>query len=186
MERSRELVNELLERACVVGQADDGLRIFCKSDGGYAVTPEKYKVPVVVDAMVKTDSTNIRLRFREGAVILNWENNKDELRWHDPISGKEVGVRGKGRVPENEWIRIVWRIDESSASLIVDGEERCRFEGDYRDAAGQIGIGSEDPDGIITHVSWRTPDEVSGCSHAYPEDREFLIDYMTSKRQTER
>jgi len=54
---------------------------------------------------------------------------------------------------------------------------------EVRVTGGELRI--EDPDGIITHVSWRTPDEVSGCSHAYPEDREYLIDYMTSKRQLE-
>lgn len=55
---------------------------------------------------------------------------------------------------------------------------------EVRVTGGELTI--EDPDGIVGNVGWKTLDEVSECRHAYPEDREYLIDYLKSKQQPDR
>jgi len=142
MESIRPLTNELVPVACQLETTQEGLQIYCRGDGGYAVTPLKYQVPLTIETIVKTDSTNIRLKFHQGQIILNWEANLDELRWHDPKTGNEIGIANKGRVPENEWVSVTWNIDNNVAVLLVDGEERCHFEGDFGNIAGQVGIGA--------------------------------------------
>ncbi|MFE5319975.1 VOC family protein [Paenibacillus sp. NPDC056579] len=142
MTTAMQLVNELTAVACSADQTNEGLTLYCKNDGGYAVTPNKYKVPLTIEAVAKTDSTNIRLIFHQGQVIMNWENNLDELRWHDPATGKGIGIQGKGRIPVNEWVIMTWRIRKDYASLEINGEERFRTTGDFTALAGQIGIGA--------------------------------------------
>lgn len=142
MSTAEQLVNELVAVASSAEQAEEGLLLYCISDGGYAVTPRNYKVPFTIEAVAKTDSTNIRLKFYEGQVILNWENNPDELRWHDPLTGKGTGLQGKGRIPIDEWVTISWQFEHDSTILSINGEERFRMNGDYGAMAGQIGIGA--------------------------------------------
>lgn len=93
-------------------------------------TMESYSFPLRIDAEVKTDSTNIRLYYKDGRVILNWEINKDEMKIHDILTGRGYGYRGAGRVPENEFMEVTWIIGRSEMLVLVNGELR-HLEDDY-------------------------------------------------------
>ena len=85
-------------------KTDQGLKVTAKKKGGggYSITKEKFKAPLIITGQVQTDSTNIRLRFGEkGEIIFNWEMDQNQLRYHDPRSGHISGVGGKGGVPKN-------------------------------------------------------------------------------------
>jgi hypothetical protein len=126
-------------------KTDQGLKITAKKKGGggYSITKEKFKVPLIITAQAQTDSTNIRLRFGEkGEIIFNWELDQNQLRHHDPRSGHISGLGGKGGVPKNTWVTIRWIIDKNQSRVEVDGEERGSFKGSFENLAGTIGVGT--------------------------------------------
>lgn len=136
------VLKEMLTFDCTVEKGNAQLKINCDHDNGFAVTPLKYKTPLTIELEAKTDSTNIRLVFAKGMLIFNWECGEEELRFHDPLTGKAYGIPGQGKVPVHEWVRIGWTITESYAAVSVNGVERYRKSGNYADAAGQIGVGA--------------------------------------------
>ncbi|XEC95892.1 pentapeptide repeat-containing protein [Paenibacillus tarimensis] len=135
-------LNELTAENCSIEKTDEGIKIWCSYDKGYAVTRLMYKSPVVIRAEAMTDSTNIRFLFDGGQLIFNWECNEEELRWNDPVTGNGRSIAGAGKVPKDRWVNIEWSIGVDYASVIVDGIERYRILGDFSKASGQIGIGS--------------------------------------------
>ncbi|CAG7615120.1 Ig-like domain-containing protein [Paenibacillus allorhizosphaerae] len=106
-------------------EANEGISITCPRDDGFVAVPGKYAIPVKIDLVAKTDSTNIRLKYGKGVAILNWECNDNELRVHDPVNEKyNNGVVGKGKIPVNEFVHIRWILDHDYMLLLVDGEVR--------------------------------------------------------------
>ena len=93
-------------------------------------TTEAFSFPLRIDVTVKTDSSNIRLYYKDGRVIFNWEINRDELKIHDILTGKGYGYHGIGRVPENEYADITWVIGRSEMLVFVNDELR-HIENDY-------------------------------------------------------
>ena len=87
-------------------------------------TPESYSFPLRIDITAKTNGSNIRLYYKEGRVILNWEINKDDLRIHDILTGKGCGCYGSGRIPENEYADITWIIGRNEMLILVNEELR--------------------------------------------------------------
>jgi hypothetical protein len=138
-EREPNLLNTLEQRGdCTVTEVPEGLLL---AGQGQLMTRDKYTPPFVIDATAKTDLTNIRLYYGKGVVILNWEMNPSELRYHDPKTGAIEAVAGKGRVAAGEWVRVEWALEPNGATLTVNGEERAKFSGDYRELRETIGIG---------------------------------------------
>lgn len=111
-----------------LSRTDEGLAIACPDDTGVAIFPQTVSIPARIDLTAKTNSTNIRIKFGTGQVILNWECIAGELRIHDPILGSSYGVGGKGKVPVNEFVRISWILDADYMLLLVDGEVRAFSE----------------------------------------------------------
>ena len=109
---------------------DGELIIHASRDLECMQTAESYCLPLRIDTTLKTDSTNIRLYYKEGRVILNWEVRKDELRVHDILTGRGYGYYGRGRVPENEYADITWIIDRTEMLIIVN-EELRHYEDGY-------------------------------------------------------
>ncbi len=138
---SKIAVSDLVAVNASVNLSIDELAVSAAYEG-FAVTAAKYRVPLSIETKVKTDSNNIRIKFAKGMIILNWEVNSEELRWENPSTGEWEGVAGVGRVPENEWIKVKWIIEEDYTVLIVNDEERLRSIGNFGGAAGQVGIGT--------------------------------------------
>lgn len=109
----------------------DGELIICApKDIECVQTAESYSFPLRIDVTVKTDSSNIRLYYKEGRIILNWEINKDEMKIHDILTGRGYGYHGKGRVLENEFVDITWILDKNEMLLLVN-EELRQIEDDF-------------------------------------------------------
>lgn len=109
-------------------KSEDGMLILSSPEEGMAAYPEQVMIPLVMDLVAKTDSTNIRLKCGKGQVILNWECNMEEMHVHDPILGNPYGVAGKGLVPVNEFVHIRWIIDDAFMLILVNGEVRLFSE----------------------------------------------------------
>jgi uncharacterized protein YjbI with pentapeptide repeats len=108
-----------------MAKKDEGISITCPRNDGAVMAPGKYTVPIKIDLIAKTDSTNIRLLFGEGAAIFNWERNEHELRVHDPVNRDfRYGVGGKGKIPINEFVHISWILDQDYMLLYVNRELR--------------------------------------------------------------
>lgn len=110
-------------------------------DKTYVLTPRAYKVPVRIEAVARTDSSNIRLKYAMGQLIFNWERNHDSLRCVEPAKGK-AHHNMNGRVPIHEWNHLVWEIEPDFMRVTVNGSERLYVEGNFTKVIGQAGIGS--------------------------------------------
>jgi len=87
-------------------------------------TTDEYLLPLRIDVKVKTNCDNIRLYYKMGEVILNWEANMFELRIHDPVTGSNSGYYGKGHVPINEFVDVSWILHDEFIAVTVNGEYR--------------------------------------------------------------
>jgi hypothetical protein len=104
-----------------VEEVEEGLKL---SDMGYVRTTQVYGVPLKINVVAKTDSTNIRLHYAKGHIIFNWEVNQDTLAGFEPVYGHCFEVTGQGRVKTNEWVDITWAIHKDYMEVLVDGELR--------------------------------------------------------------
>lgn len=104
-------------------------------------TKKRFRPPFVVRLVAKTDSTNLRLYYNAGMVILNWEVQKTQLRVHDPVTDEPRGVRGRGYVSPHEWHDIIWEVRPDGMRLVIDDGERFHAVGDYADLDAPVGIG---------------------------------------------
>ncbi|MDE2890436.1 MAG: hypothetical protein OXR72_19720 [Gemmatimonadota bacterium] len=117
---------------------------------GYVRTRGVYEVPLTIEAEAKTDSTNLRLHFAKGHVILNWEAVPDQLACYEPVYGHAFHVREQGRIPRDTWVKVSWVIERDFMQVLVDDELRFTNEGDsgdefhridYRGLLGPVCIG---------------------------------------------
>ncbi|MFN0318511.1 MAG: hypothetical protein ACKVQA_26090, partial [Burkholderiales bacterium] len=122
-EDRRELLDETLELV------PEGKEIVLKGNERFT-SQESYAPPVEFTIVAKTDKLNLWLAHAPKAVIFNWERNQDELRIdNDPGGARHV--LGKGRIPENEFVTIRWRIMPNYQTLSVNGQRRLIHFGDY-------------------------------------------------------
>jgi hypothetical protein len=107
------------------------------------ITTDEFRVPLRIDAVAKTDRTNIRLYFgNQGTVIVGWEVNPLSLRYHQPGNGVIVAVPGKGAIPKDTWVHVTWIIHPDRGIVIVDGEVRAVVPGHNQGLIGTAGIGT--------------------------------------------
>ncbi|OYW27930.1 MAG: hypothetical protein B7Z47_06275, partial [Chthoniobacter sp. 12-60-6] len=91
---------------------------------------ETFTPPVEFTLVVKTKKDDLRLAYTARQVIFNWERNQDELRIDaDPGGGRHAA--GMGRIPEDTFVTIQWRIMPHMQSITVDGKRRYLHFGDY-------------------------------------------------------
>lgn len=105
-------------------------------------TPQTLSLPVRIEAIARTNDTNIRLFFGDkGVVIFNWEQNRSELRYQHPDSGDVLPIPGRGQVSRNGWHHIIWDITVTGSVIRVDDETRAQILGHYVGLSGTAGIG---------------------------------------------
>lgn len=107
---------------------NDELVIKAEGDINCLQTYESYSLPLRIDLTAKTDSTNIRLYYKCGEVIFNWECNTEELRVHDILTGNNYGYPNMGSIPTNEYVDITWVIEKKFMEIYVNGQLRMRGE----------------------------------------------------------
>ena len=81
---------------CVAECDGEHLRL---SGFGYVRTPGVYAVPLRIEAVAKTDSTNLRLHFGKGHVIFNWEVAPERMACYEPVYGHGFTRGGPGTNP---------------------------------------------------------------------------------------
>jgi len=92
-------------------------------------TPREFKAPLKIELRAKTDSTNIRLHYSIGRLILNFhdfhiDEELDRLVINDILTGDQCGIEGCGEVPINEFVDIEWLIGKEFMAVKVNGEIR--------------------------------------------------------------
>lgn len=128
----------------------DSIRMASKKTGRIG-SPRNFSPPFRLYARAKTNSTNIRLRFGEGEVILNWEARPSELRMHDPTNRKRhLGFKGVGRVSKHRYHDIEIRVTESKVTVYVDRKERASLSGEFANLKMPVSVGPAL--GSVVHV----------------------------------
>jgi len=129
---------------CVIERTPDGAVLTGASQNylnAVAITSQVFRAPFTLKTVARTDSTNLRLYWHLGEIILNWECSVRQLRVHDPASGKQRGIEGAGFITVDQWHEVVWEIKSDSMRLLVDGELRCDQEGEYGLIEAPLAIG---------------------------------------------
>jgi serine/threonine protein kinase len=121
------------ERKAMLNEAkellSEGHEIVLKRSGRFT-SAETFQPPVEFIIVAKTQKDDLRLAYTAKQVIFNWETRQDELRIDtDPGGGRHAP--GKGRIPEDTFVTIRWRILPHMQSISVDGERRYLHFGDY-------------------------------------------------------
>src|SRR5262249_49741136 len=135
MERAENLIGKLVpHQGCAITPNSEGIEIAGSALDWIltaAVAPFVCRPPFAFRVVGKTDSTNLRMYWHKGIVILHWECSVGELRVHDPATSEQHGLKNKGFIVTNEWHEILWEIRLNSMRVIVDGEVRFESEGNY-------------------------------------------------------
>ena len=129
---------------CIIERTPDGVRLTGASRNhmnAVAITREVFRAPFTVRTVARTDSTNVRLYWHLGEVILNWECSVRQLRFHDPGTGKQTGIQDAGFIAVDQWHEILWEVKHSSMRLLVDGELRFECNGDWGNIEAPLAIG---------------------------------------------
>ena len=142
---SREMLSSMIPFfGCVIEKTPDGIRLTGASQNflnAVAITPQVFHAPFSLKAVAKTDSTNLRLYWHLGEIILNWECSVRQLRVHDPGTGKQRGIEDAGFITVDQWHEIEWEIKTDSMRLLVDGQLRYEQEGEYENITAPLAIG---------------------------------------------
>ena len=90
---------------------------------------DNYPTPVAFELMARTDKYELRFGYIEKEMIFNWGSNFDEFRVGSgpaadkgPFDGRHVP--SQGRIPENEWVKIVVIATLDSLEIWADGTQR--------------------------------------------------------------
>ena len=129
---------------CVIERTPDGARLTGAGQNhlnAAAITCKVFRAPFTLRAVAKTDSTNLRLYWHVGEIILNWECSVRQLRVHDPATGKQRGIEGAGFITADQWHELVWEIKTDSMRLLVDGQQRFDQAGQYENVEAPLAIG---------------------------------------------
>lgn len=129
---------------CVIERVAEGTRLSGASRNhmnAAAITCQVFKAPFTVKTVARTDSTNLRLYWHLGEIILNWECSIGQLRVHDQATGKQRGIEDAGFITVDRWHEVVWEVKPASMRLMVDGQLRYETEGAYATIEAPLAIG---------------------------------------------
>jgi hypothetical protein len=120
----------------------EGLKITPGKGASFAYASGVVRPPFRVTALVKTDNKEIKFAICKGFVNFSWGPDPDQLRLHDFLTGAKSGVRGKGGVPPDTYVRIDIACSASGFLIAVNGKERFSRKADYSRLSGKVGIGT--------------------------------------------
>jgi hypothetical protein len=111
---AENLTSKLIpHQGCVITRKGGDVELMRGGQGwimSAAVCPNVYRAPFAFRVIGKTDSTNLRMHWHQGELIFNWECSVRELRIHDPATGEQTAVPGKGFLTTGEWHDILWEV----------------------------------------------------------------------------
>lgn len=83
------------------------------------VTQEEYALPCIITVIAKVSSENLRLFYKNGVLILNWE--KSRLLWWDPVTKEERIFKQLGYITPDEYHTVRQIFTGSAYVLEIDG-----------------------------------------------------------------
>jgi hypothetical protein len=102
-------------------------------------TPDKFRPPVEITIIAKTDSTNLRIGYAADQVIFNWEGDQDQLRVDGgPANGQHTS--GAGKIPPGKYVTIKWLVNSKHQAIYVNDEFRFEHIGNYSDIYKPVSI----------------------------------------------
>jgi ADP-ribose pyrophosphatase YjhB (NUDIX family) len=127
-------------------------------------------------------SAGVCVNEHQELLMVLQRNTEEKKTWSIPSGGKEEGET----FPEC----CLREMEEETGYKVEIGHELKVKEGSYDQlqisfevhyysvklVGGAMTI--QDPDHLIYDVAWKSSEEIEGLVLTYPEDREFLIDYL--------
>ena len=102
-------------------------------------TSQRYRPPVEITIVAKTDSTDLRMSYAADQVIFNWADDKTQLRVDGgPADGQHQA--GEGYIPPGKYVTIRWKVTPTQQSIYVDGELRFVHSGDYSQINNYVSV----------------------------------------------
>jgi hypothetical protein len=140
------LIDKLIpHQGCVIRRnAEDDIELSSENQDwvmASALLPQVYRAPFALHVIGTTNSTNLRLYWHRGEAIFNWECSVSELRVHDPGTGEQTAVKGKGFIKPSELHDILWQVRLDGMKLIVDREVRYECSGSYAGIESTLAVG---------------------------------------------
>jgi len=126
---------------CPATWMEEGLQLTDQRHRTGVMTGEVYQPPIRITVEARTDSTNIRLYYARGMVVLGWEVNPQQLFYQEPTTAAPVVLDDRGEIEPGTWHTIVWTITATDSILEVDGERRLTRAGEYGDVRGRVAVG---------------------------------------------
>ena len=128
---------------CEMKTLPNGLQIFSESkDGARYESRKTFKPPFRIQARIATDSTNIRFYYnRTVLAIFNWETNLDELRIHEPGTGRNMGFGGKGQLAINKMHDIELDVYEDKIEVRANGQRLVETPAKSTGLDASVGLG---------------------------------------------
>ena len=111
---------------------------------------------------------------------------EEEKRWSVPSGGLE-----QGETLEECCIREVYEETGYLCKIIKKVKEKSGAYGpveylvtyyEVEIVGGQPTI--HDPDGLIYEIAWKTPEQIKKLEFSFPEDKEFLLQYIEGRALT--
>lgn len=104
-----------------------------------ATTRDAYAVPIEIEYVCKTDSTNLRLAYACDQLIFDWELDPDQLRIDGgPVGGQHRG--GVGRITPNRFTTIRQVVYKNKMEVFVANKLRASWAGDFSNIESPISI----------------------------------------------
>jgi|GEM_PF-2038437 len=124
-----------------VSESPEGLVIKTDDMRDRLRSPRLMQPPFTFRATVKSDNADVRFYFGLGLVVLNWTDNRGELRYYDFATGAAAAAADKGALTPNEWHDLVFDVKSNSVVVAVDGETRYQANGNYQNLVAAPGLG---------------------------------------------
>ena len=131
-----------ITRAMSGGDRDESgivLRSHRGTRGEPTTSKESYPVPIEIQYVCRTDTTDLRLAYACEQMIFNWSNNLDELRI-DGGPAKDQHRLGAGRIPVSKFVTIRQVVNKDKMEVFVDDELRASWQGDFSKVNSPIAV----------------------------------------------
>ncbi|MEM8955920.1 MAG: hypothetical protein AAGD22_17320 [Verrucomicrobiota bacterium] len=121
-------------------------------------TKERFKPPVEIIIVAKTDSTNLRLGYAADQMIFNWKVSKHQLRV-DGGPADDMHRMGKGLIPTFKYVTFRWVVTPTKQEMYVDDELRFSHVGDYSTLNEHVSVYSNDSNVSVKSITVRQLEE---------------------------
>jgi len=122
----------------IISNANKGPDVAMNRKGEVA-SKNKFKPPVRITYVAKTNGTDLRIGYAATQIIFNWERDQQQLRIDGgPADGRHV--HGAGKIPKNTFVTIVQDVTPTRMTISVDGVARASWDADFSKVEDQVRV----------------------------------------------